>query len=121
MSRFRGIDADGDWQFGAGLQSYFTDEDAIAADIKTALRLFLGEVFFDLTAGVDWWNLLSSRGKDVDQSIILQCRQVVSSREGVTRINRVESILDRDTRRLSVRFDVDTVFTRNLNGEVVVP
>lgn len=121
MSRFRGIDVDGDWLFGAGIQSYFVDEDAIAADIKTALRLFLGECFFDLSAGVDWWNLLSSRGPTVEQSIVLQCRQVVAKREGVTRINRVEAILDHSTRRLSVAFNIDTIFTRNLNGEVTIP
>ncbi len=118
--RFRGIDAAGDWQFGAGLQSYLLDEDAIAADIKTALKVFLGECFFALDFGVDWWNLLGSR-KGATENIILQCRQLISSREGVTKINRVEAVLDRGTRRLNVSFNVDTVFTRNLNGEVAVP
>lgn len=119
MSRFRAIDENGDFIFGAGLQSYFVDEDAIAADIKTALRTFLGEVFFALNFGVDWWNLLSSR-QNSEQNIILQCRQIIAAREGVTRINRVEPILDRTTRRVSITFNVDTIFTRNLNGEVAV-
>ncbi len=118
--RFRALDQNGDWTCGAGTQSYFTDEDAISADIKTALKIFLGEVFWALDAGVDWWNLIGAR-KGAEQNIILQCRQVISSRQGVTRINKVESILDRNTRRLSVSFNIDTVFSRNLNGEIAVP
>lgn len=118
--KFRALDASGDWSFGAGQQSYLSDEDAIAADIGTALKVFLGECFFALNFGVDWWNLLSARNGS-EKNIILQCRQIIASRENVTRINRVEAILDRATRNLIVRYNVDTVFTRNLNGESAVP
>jgi hypothetical protein len=118
--KFRSLDAAGDWRFGAGLQSYLTEEDAVATDVKTALKVFLGECFWALNAGVDWWNLLGARAR-AEQNIVLQCRQVISSREGVTKINRVEALLDRSTRRLTISFNVDTVFSRNLNGEVAVP
>lgn len=118
--KFRALDADRDWTFGAGLQSYLTEEDAIAEDTRTALKIFLGEVFFALDFGIDWWNLIGGRG-DAEQNIVLQSRQMISSRDGVTRINSVDALLDRDTRGLSVAFDVDTVFTRNLIGEVAVP
>lgn len=118
--KFRGLDSSGDWQFGAGLQSYLTEEDAIAADIKTALKVFLGEVFFDLNFGIDWWNLIGGRGT-AEQNIILQCRQMISSRDGVTRINRVDAALNRTSRRLTVSFNIDTVFSRNLTGEIAVP
>lgn len=118
--KFRALDSAGDWTFGAGQQSYLTDEDATAADIKTALKIFLGEVFFALDAGVDWWNLIGARA-GAEQNIILQCRQVISSRQDVTRINRVDALLNHSTRGLNVTFNVDTVFTRNLNGEIAVP
>lgn len=118
--KFRALDGNGDWQFGSGNQSYLTEEDAVVADIKTALRMFLGECFFALDFGVDWWNLIGGRG-DAEQNIVLQCRQMISSREGVSKINAVEATLDRDTRGLVVAFSVDTVFTRNLTGEVAVP
>lgn len=118
--KFRALDAAGDWSFGAGLQSYLTEEDAVAADIGTALKIFLGECFFALDAGVDWWNLIGARAR-AEQNIVLQCRQVISSRTGVTKINRVDAFLDRSTRRVSVAYNIDTVFTRNLNGEIAVP
>lgn len=116
--RFRSLDSAGDWTFGAGVQNYFVEETAINADIRTALKVFLGECFFALDFGVDWWNLIGGKSA---QAIILQCRQVIAGREGVTRINRVDSVFNRDTRRLSVSYSVDTVFTRNLNGEIAVP
>lgn len=118
--KIRALDQDGDWSFGAGLQSYLNDEDAIAQDLRTALKVFLGEIFFALDFGVDWWNLLGSRD-NAEQNIVLQCRQMISSRDGVTRINEVQAVLDRDTRGLAVTFNVDTEFTRNLLGEVAIP
>lgn len=118
--RFRALDAAGDWTLGSGVQSYFVEEDAVAADIRTALKIFLGECFFALDAGVDWWNLIGARN-GAAENIVLQCRKVIAARDGVTRINRVEALLDRTTRGLRVSFNVDTVFSRNLNGEIVVP
>ena len=118
--KFRALDSSGDWQCGAGLQSYFNEEQAVSTDIKTALKVFLGECFFALDFGVDWWNLIGARA-GAEQNIILQCRQMIASREGVTKINRVDAVLNRNTRRLSVSYNINTVFTRNLTGEVAVP
>lgn len=114
---FRAIDSNNDWQFGTGRQSYFTDEDAINADIKTALQVFLGECFFALDAGVDWWNLIG--GKD-EQGIILQCRTVISQRQGVARINSVTARLDRATRAFSVTYNVDTIYSQSIINTVTV-
>lgn len=119
--KFRGLDIDGDWQLGSGLQSYVSDQDATAADIGTRLKVFLGECFFALDFGVDWWNLLGARGVQAEQDIVLQCRQMISSCQDVTRINSVVAVEDRDTRALSLEYNVDTVYSRNSNGEVVLP
>lgn len=115
---FRALDSSSDWQFGAGLQSYFTDERAINADISTALKVFLGECFFALDAGVDWWNLIG--GKD-EQGIILQCRTVIAQRAGVARINSVTASLDRSTRKLTVTYNVDTIYSQSISNSVTVP
>ena len=114
--RFRALDSSGDWQFGAGRQSYFADEDAINADIATALRTFLGECFFALDAGVDWWNLLGSKD---EQGILLQCRSVISQREGVARINSVTASLSR-SRVFSVTYNVDTIYSQSIVNTVTV-
>lgn len=114
--KFRALTAQGDWQFGAGVQSYFSNENAIAANIATALRVFLGECFFALDAGVDWWNLIG--GKD-EQGIILQCRSVISQCEGVARINSVTAVLNRQ-RGLSVTYDVDDIYSQRIINTVTV-
>lgn len=115
--KFRALTSQGDWQLGTGVQSYFTDEDAIAADIGTALKVFLGECFFALNAGVDWWNLIGSKD---EQGIILQCRTVISQREGVARINSVTASLERGQRRLTVSYDVDTIYSQRIVNSVSV-
>jgi hypothetical protein len=114
---FRNLDINGDWTLGNGIQNYAVEQAAISLDIDTALQVFLGECFFDIGAGVDWWNLIGSK----DQvSILLQCRQVISSREGVTKINSVEAFLDRTTRRLSISYNIDTIYSRNSTSTVSV-
>ncbi len=111
MSTFRALDSNGDWTFGAGLQSFAKGEASINADISTALRVFMGECFFALDAGVDWWNLLGSRD---EQGVILGCRKVIAQREGVARINSVTSSLNRATRKLSVTYNIDTIYSRSV-------
>lgn len=112
---FRALDSKGDWQFGAGLQSYFVDGDAINADIATALRVFLGECWFALNAGVDWWNLIGSKD---EQGIILQCRTVIAGRYGVVRINSVTASLI--NRKLHLTYNVDTIFSQNVVNTVIL-
>lgn len=115
---FRALDTNGDWTFGNGVQNYLVGVSAIAADISTALKVFLGECFFATTFGVDWWNLIGSK----DQlSIIVQCRQIIASRDGVVKINSVSAALDRTTRQLSVTFNIDTIYSRNSTSTVAVP
>lgn len=115
---FRSLNSDGDWTLGNGLQNYAHDEAAIALDISTALKVFLGECPWATDAGVDWWNLLG--GKD-QVNLLLQTRQVIASRDGVTKITSVEAFLDRATRRLAVTYKVDTIYSRNLTNTVLVP
>ena len=118
---FRGIDGTGDWQFGNGVGSYFTNAAAINANIRTALMVFLGECFFNLNAGVDWWNLLGGKNPAAQAGIILQCRTIISASYGVVRINSVTPQLNTRTRRLTVTYDINTIFTRNLTGSVNLP
>lgn len=116
--RIRALDAGGDWVFGQGSQSYRGGEAAIDQDIGTALRVFKGECFFATDFGVDWWNLLG--GKD-RQAIVLACREVIADRPGVVRINKVDSALDADTRRLGVTYNVSTIYSLQTTNTVEAP
>ena len=118
---FRGITAANDWTFGQGKNSYFTREKAIAADIKTSLLFFLNDCFFAMSTGIDWWNLLASKGEVAKQNILLQTRQTIIQREGVVRINSVDAVVDSARRRVTLKFNVDTIYSRNVSGTVQTP
>ena len=115
---FRAIDADSDWLFGRGKSSYFRNNDAIQADIKTALQIFMGEVFWDTNFGVDWWNLIGGKNPAAQAGIVLQCRTVILGVEGVTQINTVQPTYRGADRSLSVSYSVNTIFSQNVSGEV---
>lgn len=117
---FRGIDGSNDWAFGNGRQSYLTGEAAVAANIKTRLMTFLGECFFALDAGVDWWNLIGAKNPQAQANIILQCREIIIQSEGVVRINSIAAVMD-SRRKLTLTFNIDTIFTRNLESSVPIP
>lgn len=114
----RAIDAlTGDWTFGQGRQNYLTGAAEINQDIATALKVFLGECFFDTSFGVDWWNLIG--GYD-PKGIIMQCRRVISGRPGVTRITRVDAELDARTRAMTIAYSVSTVFSLQTVNTVTI-
>lgn len=108
--RIRAIDAEGDWVFGQGKGSYLAGVNAIIQDIDTALHIFLGECFWAVDFGVDWFNLIGGKAPQVQQNIILQCRQVISSRQGVTNINSVTVTFANYRRSLSIVYDISTVY-----------
>jgi hypothetical protein len=117
---FRSITPTNDWNFGAGKQSYLKNTDAIAANVKTRLQTFLGECFFALSLGVDWWNLLGSKNPVAQQNIILQCRTIIAGSYGVTRIRSVTPSFTSASRRLTVTYNIDTIYTRNQTGSITL-
>ncbi len=121
MRTFRGITASNDWTFGQGVGSYFRREQALAADIKTSLLFFLNDCFFAMTTGVDWWNLLGAKNPAAQVNIVLQTRAAIVSREGVVRVNSVDVVVNRITRRATIRFNLDSIYSRNVSGTVQTP
>lgn len=113
--KIRALDTSGDWVFGQGKGSYLTGLDAIIQDIDTALHIFLGECFWAMNFGVDWFNLIGAKAPQAQQNIILQCREVISTREGVTRINSVNVTFENFRRSLSITYDISTVYGRGQN------
>lgn len=116
--RIRAIDSSGDWVFGQGRQSYLEGEAAINEDVATALRIFRGECFFDLNAGVDWWALLGS--SDVN-GVVLAVRTVIAGRYGIRGIVSVDAVLDRVSRALRISYRVATIFSLQTNWNVSIP
>lgn len=111
---FRGIDGANDWFFGQGVQSYFTKNDEIAANIKTTLQTFLQECFFDPNFGVPWFGVL---GQKNPQLLLVALRTAIAGVTGVTGINDVEYNLTAE-RVAQVRYNINTIYTTQLIGQV---
>lgn len=114
--KFRNLDENGDWEYGRGEASYVVDQACIALDMATRLRSWVGNCPFDPEAGIDYKNLLGIGTKDeLDQAI----QETIVQTEGVISVGRgFASILDPETRALSVVTDVTTEFTGAFNAKL---
>jgi hypothetical protein len=103
----RAIDSNHDWLFGQSTNCYVANNAAIAQNINTRLSSFLGNCFFDLTAGIDWFNLLGSK----DQTALnLAISATILNTEGVTGI--VQLSLNLSIKRVfSVSYVAQTVYS----------
>ena len=111
--RIRSIDSDNDWNFGKGKQSYIKDNNALMQNLKTRIQSFVNDCFFDITAGIDWFNLLGSKDQE---NIVASVRKVIIDTEGVTRINTIDIYTDSVTRNLQVTYNINTQYTNNVEA-----
>lgn len=114
--KFRAIDGNNDWVFGSGLQSYFTDQAALSADIKTRLQAFYQECFYDPTFGVPWFSILGQKNYDV---VALTLSNEIAKVDGVIKVIDVSFSLD-DQRNAKVNYTVNTIYSQQSSGEVTL-
>ena len=114
MTKFRTLDANGDFTFGKGLNNYSRDNNAVKLDVKTRLGSWLGDCFFDTGAGVDWWNRLGSKG----QRLLLEqdLRRVILQTDGVTEI--LEFAVTLVDRKFSASYTVNSIYSKSFNDLV---
>lgn len=108
----RALDVNGDWIFGTGINAYLTGNAEIAQNIATRLSCFLGDCFFDTTAGLDWFNLLGSK-----QQLALQLAigAVILNTTNVTGGLQFSVTYTPLTRNLSVVYKVQTTYSQLTN------
>ena len=107
----RALDVNGDWQFGQGPGSYATGQAAIMQDMQTSLLFFQNDCFWNMTFGVDWWNLLGQlRAQVAQNTVLLQVRNVIAQTAGVVSIDSVDAVLDSASRKLFVSYTVSTIY-----------
>lgn len=112
----RSTDSTGDWEYGAGKNNYKKNRDAVAQNIRTRLKMFLGNCFFAMEAGIDWFNLLG--GKDLI-ALNLAVRATILNTEDVISLNQITLSLD-DTRNLFLTYEVTTVYGRVIENENIL-
>lgn len=106
--RVRAIDANHDFTFGTGYNNYAVNQNAVIEVINTRLNSFLGDCFFDLSAGIDWFNLLG--GKD-QISLNLAITAVILNTQNVVALAQLTANLVRTTRAFSVSYQVQSVYS----------
>lgn len=108
--RVRAIDENHDWTFGRGLQDYKQDDRAIAQNTRTRIQSFYRDCFFDLEAGIDWFNLL---GINTQNLLLLALRKTISMTNGVVGINSVDVDFNRISRHITIKYDIKTIFSKS--------
>lgn len=104
----RALTITGQWLFGKGKNDYKQNQNAIAQNIQTRLSSFLGDCFFDTTAGIDWFSYLGS--KDA-VNLGLAINTTILNTDGVTGLLQVFSNLNPVTRVFTVQYKVQTVYS----------
>lgn len=118
--RVRALDGTGDWTFGKGKNDYLTKNKAVAQNIQTRILCFLGDCFFDLNSGIDWFSFLGSKEL---VALNLAISSTILNTQDVTGMRQLRIDLSPVTRKLTIQYQVQTTysvlsgaFTYDLNG-----
>ena len=107
--RVRKLTPDGDYSFGNSQLDFLRDSpEAVGQQVKTRLLLWLGEWFLDTEEGTQYMQGVLGKHSQETADAVIQDR--VLSTDNVTDITNYVSTIDPDTRKMSVSFDLDTVF-----------
>ena len=106
--RVRALDSNGDWTFGQGQNNYLVNQAAVVQNINTRLKMFVGDCFFALSAGIDWTNLLGSKNQ---VALNLAINTTILNTDGVVGSILNSAVFNPDTRNFSANYTVQTVYS----------
>lgn len=113
----RAVDAQNDWMFGKGRNDYKTGKYALEQNLSTRLNSYLGDCFFAISEGLDWFNLLGSKNQ---LALEFAVRALILNTENVTGIVSLDINLDSISRRITMTYVLNSVFTNaDDSGQVV--
>ena len=107
MAIVRALSGSGDWLFGKGLNDYASNQAEIALDIQMNLSSFLGDCFFSVNSGIDWFNLLGGKNQ---LAINLAVNAAILNTSGVTSLLQTNISLSQ-ARILTIQYKVQTVYS----------
>lgn len=112
--RFRALDGNWDWKFGKGIGSYSGDTQAIAYDVKSQILSWIGDCFFNETAGIDWKNILGS--KDQKSRLDDAIKKIIVEEYGIVELSFFESEISDRTYHCTVRFK--TIYNETIEVKI---
>lgn len=111
----RAIDSLGDWTFGSGKNNYLTQNSEVRQDIQTRLLSFLGDCFFDLGAGINWFGFLGSKN---ELGLNLAVSAVILNTANVVSLTQLFITLN-SQRQCNIAYAVQSTFSAT-TGTVIV-
>lgn len=107
--RYRREDADGDYTFGRGDNTFLINSpETVAQAVKTRFLLWRGQWFLDTTAGTPY--IQSVLGKKSPDVYNLAIRQHILQTQGVNSITAFDTAVNSTTRRVSFTATIDTIY-----------
>lgn len=113
----RAIDSNHDWVFGTSLQSYVLNEFEIAQMVKTRVLSFLGDCFFAINEGIDWFNLLE-KGSENEAMLKKSIGLTILKTKGVVALNSVD--LTKAGRKVIINYDIRTIYSTSYQNSIEV-
>ena len=99
----------GDYQFGHGQVDFYRDEPAaVGQACETRLTLWLGESFIDIEEGTPYIQGVLGKQSLAVANGTIQMR--VLGTQGLTDLTNFQSVVNPDTRGMTVAFDIDTLY-----------
>lgn len=112
---FRQLNSAGDWTFGKGQADYAQAEAAIELNIRTRLLSWVGDCFFALLDGVDWYGLLDVGQQ---QNLVEALQSNIMNAFGVVGINSVDAVFDGQTRKMNIQYSIETIYSPAFQGSI---
>ncbi|WP_158780590.1 hypothetical protein [Pantoea sp. BAV 3049] len=107
--RYRREDADGDYTFGQGDDTWLINSpETVAQAVKTRFLLWYGQWFLDTTEGTPW--IQSVLGKQRPEVYNLAIRQRILETQGVNSITAFDTTLNTSSRRVIFTATIDTIY-----------
>lgn len=113
----RALDGQNDWTFGASKSNYLTRNQAIALNIQTNISCFLGNCFFDMGRGIDWFNFLA--GSKNQLALELAVSAVILNSYGVIGVNQLSVTLD-SSRNIVIVYNALTIFRDPVQSNFII-
>lgn len=116
--KMRNIDSNGDWCFGNNTQDYGDNKISTMNNIKTRLQSVKYDCFFDLTSGIDWFNILGSQGKFIRDVIEINVRLCIIQSLYVMELLDLQINTNED-RSMNLTYTINTIFGTITDSTVI--
>lgn len=114
---FRQLDVNGDWTFGKGIQNFAQNQQAIALNLQTLIRSWVGDCFFSLPTGINWKQLMNyGQSANLDSALQILILQAY----GIVNVASATILFNSATRNFTASYTVNTVYSTSITSQLSI-